>query len=46
MCGRVRLSSDCSEIKNKLMFGAGAPAPNYGLISVDKNLIRAIKEML
>jgi putative SOS response-associated peptidase YedK len=29
MCGRVRLSSDYSEIKIKLMFDAAAPAPNY-----------------
>jgi putative SOS response-associated peptidase YedK len=29
MCGRVRLSSDYSEIKIKLKFDARAPAPNY-----------------
>ena len=29
MCGRVRLSSDYSEIKIKLKFDATAPAPNY-----------------
>jgi putative SOS response-associated peptidase YedK len=29
MCGRVRLSSDYSEIKIKLKFDAGAAAPNY-----------------
>jgi putative SOS response-associated peptidase YedK len=29
MCGRVRLSSDYSEIKIKLMFDAAAPAPNF-----------------
>ena len=29
MCGRVRLSSDYSEIKIKLMFDAAAPAPNH-----------------
>jgi hypothetical protein len=46
MCGLVRLSSDPSEIKIKFMFDAAAPAPNCGLISVDKNPIRAIKERL
>jgi putative SOS response-associated peptidase YedK len=29
MCGRVRLSSDYSEIKIRLMFDAAAPAPNF-----------------
>jgi putative SOS response-associated peptidase YedK len=29
MCGRVRLSSDCSEIKIRLKFDANAPAPNF-----------------
>ena len=29
MCGRVRLSSDYSEIKIKLKFAPNAPAPNY-----------------
>ena len=29
MCGRVRLSSDYSEIKIKLKFAANAPAPNF-----------------
>jgi putative SOS response-associated peptidase YedK len=29
MCGRVRLSSDYSEIKIKLKFAPDAPAPNY-----------------
>jgi hypothetical protein len=29
MCGRVRLSSDYSEIKIKLRFAPDAPAPNY-----------------
>jgi putative SOS response-associated peptidase YedK len=29
MCGRVRLSSDYSEIKIKLKFEPNAPAPNY-----------------
>jgi putative SOS response-associated peptidase YedK len=29
MCGRVRLTSDYSEIKIKLMFEAAAPAPNF-----------------
>jgi len=29
MCGRVRLSSDYSEIKIKLKFDIGAPAPNF-----------------
>jgi putative SOS response-associated peptidase YedK len=29
MCGRVRLVSDWSEIKIKLKFDAGAPAPNF-----------------
>jgi len=29
MCGRVRLSSDFSEIKIKLKFDAAAPAPNF-----------------
>jgi putative SOS response-associated peptidase YedK len=29
MCGRVRLSSDYSEIKIKLKFDPAAPAPNY-----------------
>ena len=29
MCGRVRLSSDYSEIKIRLRFDAAAPAPNY-----------------
>jgi hypothetical protein len=29
MYGRVRLSSDYSEIKIKLMFDAAAPAPNF-----------------
>ena len=29
MCGRVRLSSDYSEIKIKLKFDADAPAPNF-----------------
>jgi putative SOS response-associated peptidase YedK len=29
MCGRVRLSSDYSEIKIKLNFALDAPAPNY-----------------
>jgi putative SOS response-associated peptidase YedK len=29
MCGRVRLSSDFSEIKIKLKFDAGAAAPNF-----------------
>jgi putative SOS response-associated peptidase YedK len=31
MCGRVRLSSDYSEIKIKLKFAPDAPAPNYAL---------------
>lgn len=29
MCGRVRLSSDYSEIKIKIKFALDAPAPNY-----------------
>jgi hypothetical protein len=29
MCGRVRLSSDYSEIKIKLKFDLDAPAPNF-----------------
>lgn len=29
MCGRVRLSSDYSEIRIRLKFDAAAPAPNY-----------------
>jgi hypothetical protein len=29
MCGRVRLSSDYSEIKIKLKFDPTSPAPNY-----------------
>jgi putative SOS response-associated peptidase YedK len=29
MCGRVRLSSDYSELKIALKFDLGAPAPNY-----------------
>jgi hypothetical protein len=29
MCGRVRLSSDYSEIKIRLKFAADAPAPNF-----------------
>ena len=29
MCGRVRLSSDYSEIKIRLKFAPDAPAPNY-----------------
>ena len=29
MCGRVRLSSDYSEIKIKLKFDPASPAPNY-----------------
>ncbi len=29
MCGRVRLSSDYSEIKIKLQFDPSSPAPNY-----------------
>lgn len=29
MCGRVRLSSDYSEIKIKLKFDLSAPAPNF-----------------
>jgi hypothetical protein len=29
MCGRVRLSSDYSEIKIKLNFDLDAPAPNF-----------------
>jgi putative SOS response-associated peptidase YedK len=29
MCGRVRLSSDYSEIKIKLKFDAAAAAPNF-----------------
>jgi hypothetical protein len=29
MCGRVRLSSDYSEIKNRLKFAPDSPAPNY-----------------
>jgi putative SOS response-associated peptidase YedK len=29
MCGRVRLSSDYSEIKIRLMFDAAASAPNF-----------------
>ena len=29
MCGRVRLSSDYSEIKIRLKFAANAPAPNF-----------------
>jgi hypothetical protein len=29
MCGRVRLSSDYSEIKIALKFAANAPAPNF-----------------
>ncbi len=29
MCGRVRLSSDYSEIKIRLKFGSNAPAPNF-----------------
>ena len=29
MCGRVRLSSDYSEIKIRLKFVANAPAPNF-----------------
>jgi putative SOS response-associated peptidase YedK len=29
MCGRVRLSSDYSEIKIGLKFDANAPAPNF-----------------
>jgi putative SOS response-associated peptidase YedK len=29
MCGRVRLSSDYSEIKIRLMFDPAAPAPNF-----------------
>ncbi len=31
MCGRVRLSSDYSEIKIKLKFDLEAPAPNFEL---------------
>jgi hypothetical protein len=29
MCGRVRLTSDYSEIKIRLKFAPDAPAPNY-----------------
>jgi putative SOS response-associated peptidase YedK len=29
MCGRVRLSSDYSEIKIRLKFAPNAPAPNF-----------------
>jgi hypothetical protein len=29
MCGRVRLSSDYSEIKIRLKFDLDAPAPNF-----------------
>ena len=29
MCGRVRLSSDYSEIKIRLKFAPDSPAPNY-----------------
>jgi putative SOS response-associated peptidase YedK len=29
MCGRVRLSSDYSEIKIKLKFDLASPAPNF-----------------
>jgi hypothetical protein len=34
MCGRVRLSSDYSEIKIRLKFAADAPAPNFAPYSL------------